>query len=86
MAGAAAGFDLVFEGAEEREVAIDKTSGRTIAKVDPAYYRPAEVDLLIGDASKAETVLGWTPTMKLEQLCQTMVEADLRRVDQGWMF
>src|SRR6185369_5005904 len=48
MAGASAGFELVFEGSAEEEVAIDKTSGEIIAKVDPAFYRPAEVDLLIG--------------------------------------
>lgn len=86
MAGAAAGLDLIFEGAEDSEIAVDKASGKVIAKVDPAYYRPAEVDLLIGDPAKAKAVLGWTPTMTLEQLCQLMVEADLRRVDQGWMF
>lgn len=86
IAGASAGFELVFEGSAEEEVAIDKMSGEIIAKVDPAFYRPAEVDLLIGDASKAKAVLGWAPTMTLEQLCKQMVEADLRRVDQGWMF
>src|SRR6185369_14884945 len=48
IAGASAGFELVFEGSAEEEVAIDKTSGEIIAKVDPAFYRPAEVDLLIG--------------------------------------
>jgi len=86
MAGAAAGFDLVFDGSADKEVAVDKTSGKILAKVDPTFYRPAEVDLLIGDPSKAESILGWRPTMTLEQLCQNMVEADLRRVDQGWMF
>lgn len=86
MAGAGAGFDLVFEGSAEQEVAFDKPSGKVIARVDPAFYRPAEVELLIGDPAKAKAMLGWTPTMTLEQLCQEMVEADLRRVDQGWMF
>jgi GDPmannose 4,6-dehydratase len=86
MAGASAGFDLIFEGSADQEVAIDRPSGKTIARVDPAFYRPAEVDLLIGDPSKAKSVLGWSPTTTLEQLCQQMVEADLRRVDQGWMF
>jgi len=86
MAGASAGLDLVFEGSAEHEVAFDKPSGRVLVKVDPAFYRPAEVELLIGDPAKARDVLGWTPTMTLEQLCQDMVEADLRRVDQGWMF
>jgi len=86
MAGASVGFDLIFEGSAEKEIAVDKASGKVVVKVDPAFYRPAEVDLLIGDATKAEEILGWKPTMTLEQLCQSMVEADLRRIDQGWMF
>jgi GDPmannose 4,6-dehydratase len=86
MAAASVGFDLVFEGSADQEVAADAASGRIIARVDPAFYRPAEVDLLIGDPSKARDLLGWTPTMTLEQLCEGMVQADLRRVDQGWMF
>ena len=86
MAGASTGFDLIFEGSADQEVAIDKSSGKTIAMIDPAFYRPAEVDLLVGDPSKARSILGWTPTTTLEQLCQEMVEADLRRVDQGWLF
>jgi GDPmannose 4,6-dehydratase len=86
MAGASAGFDLFFEGSADQEVAFDKPSGKVVAKVDPAFYRPAEVELLIGNPAKAQAVLGWAPTMKLEQLCQEMVEADLRRVDRGWMF
>lgn len=86
MAAASAGFDLIFEGSAEKEIAVDKASGKVIVKVDPAFYRPAEVDLLIGDPTKAEEILGWKPTVTLEQLCQSMVEADLRRVDQGWMF
>lgn len=86
MAGASAGFDLIFEGSADQELAFDKVSGKVVARVDPAFYRPAEVELLIGDPAKAQAVLGWTPTMALEQLCQDMVEADLRRVDQGWMF
>ena len=86
MAAASAGFDLIFEGSADEEIAVDRKSGKIVAKVDPAFYRPAEVDLLIGDPAKARSVLGWTPTVTLEQLCQRMVEADLRRVDQGWMF
>ena len=86
MAAAGAGFDLVFEGSGDQEVAIDRATGKTIARVDPAFYRPAEVELLIGDPAKAKAILGWEPTMALEQLCREMVEADIRRVDQGWMF
>lgn len=86
MAALSAGLDLVFEGSADNEVAVDKASGKMIARVDPAFYRPAEVDLLIGDPSKAGSILGWAPTMTLEHLCEEMVQADLRRVDQGWMF
>lgn len=86
MAAAGAGFDLEFAGSGDQEVAIDRASGRTIARVDPAFYRPAEVELLIGDPAKAKAILGWEPKMQLEQLCREMVEADIRRVDQGWMF
>jgi GDPmannose 4,6-dehydratase len=79
MAGKAAGFRLVWEGSDENERGIDAATGRVLVRVNPKYYRPAEVDLLIGDASKARRELGWEPTTTLEQLCQMMVEADLRR-------
>ncbi|EGJ09958.1 MULTISPECIES: GDP-mannose 4,6-dehydratase [Rubrivivax] len=83
MAGKAAGFDLVFSGAAEQETAIDRQSGRTVVRVNPRYYRPAEVDLLIGNPEKARQRLGWTPQTSLESLCQMMVEADLRRNRAG---
>jgi len=86
MAAAGAGLDLIFEGSEDKEIAIDKVSGKVVAKVDPALYRPAEVDMLIGDPAKARSILGWSPVMSLENLCEEMVAADLRRVDRGWMF
>ena len=54
--------------------------------IDPAFVRPAEVDLLIGNPAKAKTKLGWEPTTTLEQLCQMMVEADLRRNQAGFSF
>jgi GDPmannose 4,6-dehydratase len=52
-------------------------------QVNPKFYRPAEVDLLIGDASKAKEILGWEATTTLEALCKMMVEADLTRVASG---
>ena len=67
-------------------MAIDRKSGKTIVRVNPKFYRPAEVELLIGDASKARRELGWEPTTTLEQLCQMMVEADIRRNQQGFSF
>jgi GDPmannose 4,6-dehydratase len=83
MAGAAAGFDLAWKGEAEAEVGIDRKSGKELVRVNPRFYRPAEVDLLIGNAAKAKRVLGWEPTTTLEQLCQMMVEADIRRNEAG---
>lgn len=79
-------YDLQWEGKEENEIGIDRISGRTLVRVNPKFYRPAEVDLLIGDPEKAKRVLGWEPTTTLEQLCQMMVEADIRRNESGFSF
>jgi GDPmannose 4,6-dehydratase len=86
MAGKAAGYDLQWEGKEENEMGIDRASGRTLVRVNPKFYRPAEVDLLIGDPEKAKRELGWEPKTTLEQLCQMMVEADIRRNEHGFSF
>ena len=86
MAGRAAGFDLAWEGEAENEVAIDRKSGKTIVQVNPKFYRPAEVELLIGDPAKAKRDLGWEPKTTLEELCQMMVEADIRRNQAGFSF
>ncbi len=86
MAFKAAGVDLEFSGSGESETAVDTATGRTVVRVDPKFYRPAEVDLLIGDASKAREKLGWEPRTSLEELCALMVEADLRRNRDGTSF
>ena len=86
MSFAALGMELDFQGHGDAEHAIERKSGRTVVRVNPKFYRPAEVDLLIGDASKAAQVLGWKPQASLEQLCQMMVEADLRRNQAGQRF
>ena len=57
-----------------------------IVRINPLFYRPAEVDLLIGEASKAARELGWKPVVPVERLCQMMVQADLRRVERGVSF
>jgi GDPmannose 4,6-dehydratase len=57
-----------------------------VLRVNPRFYRPAEVELLIGNPAKAKTQLGWEPRTTLEQLCQMMVEADLRRNIEGFSF
>lgn len=86
MAFKAAGFNLRFEGKDEHEVGINTVTGKTLVKVNPKFYRPAEVELLIGNPQKAKDVLGWEPKTTLEELCQMMVEEDLRRNKQGFSF
>ena len=59
------------------EIGVDKANpDRVLVKVDPKYFRPAEVDLLVGDATKAKTELGWTPTTTFKKLAEEMVDAD----------
>ncbi|SFU88583.1 GDP-mannose 4,6-dehydratase, partial [Pseudoduganella namucuonensis] len=60
--------------------------GKVLVRVSPKFYRPAEVELLIGDPAKALKELGWAPKTTLEELCQMMVEADLRRNEAGFSF
>lgn len=86
MAFKAAGFELRFEGTEENEVAIDIKTGKTLVRVNKKFYRPAEVDLLIGNPARAKEKLGWAPKTTLEQLCTMMVNADLRRNTEGHSF
>ncbi len=83
MAFAAADIEVAFEGSAEAEIARDTATGRTVMRIDPAFYRPAEVDLLIGDPSKARAVLGWEAATPTEDLCAKMVAADLERIRGG---
>ena len=76
MAFAAADIEIAWEGKDEAEVGRRTDTGETVVRVDPAYYRPTEVELLLGDASKAERELGWTATTSLEDLTAEMVRAD----------
>ncbi len=86
MAFKGAGITVDFKGAAEGETAVDVATGKTVMRVNPKFYRPAEVELLIGNAEKAKAKLGWEPKTTLEQLCQMMVEADLRRNADGVSF
>lgn len=86
LAFKAAGIELEFSGSEENEIAVDKATGKTVVKVNPKFYRPAEVDLLIGNPKKAKEVLGWEPKCTLEELCSMMVKEDLRRNEIGFSF
>jgi GDPmannose 4,6-dehydratase len=86
MAFRSAGISIEFRGTGEAEFAVDADTGKTVMRINPAFYRPAEVELLIGNPAKAKAKLGWEPATTLEQLCQLMVEADLRRNAQGMSF
>jgi GDPmannose 4,6-dehydratase len=86
MAFKAVDIDLEFSGKDDNEVAVDSATGNTVVRVDARFYRPAEVDLLIGDPSMAHQKLGWKAETTLEQLCRMMVEADLRRNQVGFSF
>jgi GDPmannose 4,6-dehydratase len=79
QAAQVAGFRLAWEGEGEATRAVDRATGRTLITVNPEFYRPAEVDFLIGDASKARNTLGWRPEVSFPQLVAAMMEADLRR-------
>jgi GDPmannose 4,6-dehydratase len=80
MAFRAVDIDIVWEGEGVNEKGRDAKTGRVLVEVSPEFFRPAEVEALIGDASKAREKLGWTPKTSLEELVQIMVEADLKRV------
>ncbi|MCP9780692.1 MULTISPECIES: GDP-mannose 4,6-dehydratase [Cyanobium] len=86
MAATAADIQLDFRGEGVNEVGVDTATGKTIVRVNPRFHRPAEVDLLIGNPAKAREKLGWAPETTLEQLCQMMVTADLRRNEAGFSF
>ena len=86
LAFKAVDVELQWEGSGEQEQATDAATGKVVVRVNPKFYRPAEVALLIGDPQKAKDVLGWEPKTTLEQLCRMMVDADMRRNQQGFSF
>jgi GDPmannose 4,6-dehydratase len=86
MAAKAVDITLEFKGKDEKEIGIDTNTGKTLVKINPKFYRPAEVELLIGNPEKAKKELGWEPTTTLEQLCKMMVEKDLTRNEIGFSF
>jgi GDPmannose 4,6-dehydratase len=73
-----AGFDIAWEGEGDKECGRDRKTGKVIVEVDPKFYRPAEVEQLLGDPTKARTKLGWTPKVKFEELVEIMMKADLK--------
>ncbi len=77
-----AGFELEFKGTGIDEVGIDKASGKVLVKVNPQFFRPAEVDILLGDPTKAETKLGWKRDVNFAELVGRMVRNDIKEVSE----
>lgn len=71
------GYNIVWEGEGVNEKGIDNNSGKVLIEVDPVYFRPTEVDLLLGDSTKARTLLGWKPKYTFDTLVEEMVKSDL---------
>jgi GDPmannose 4,6-dehydratase len=77
-----AGFDIVWKGKAIEEKGIDKKTGKTLIEVSPEFFRPAEVDILLGDYSKAKERLNWQPRTKFQDLVSIMADADIKRVEK----
>ncbi|MEE4893258.1 GDP-mannose 4,6-dehydratase [Pseudomonas alliivorans] len=86
LACKAVDINISWSGKDESEVGVDDATGRKIVSINSKFYRPTEVDLLLGNPQKAKNVLGWEAKTSLEELCRMMVEADLRRNEQGFSF
>ena len=76
-----AGIELEWEGEAVNEKGKNKENGEVLVEVDPSYFRPTEVDLLIGDPSKAKEKLGWEPTYSVDELIKEMVEEDRKLIE-----
>ena len=79
LAFAELGIDIDWSGTGVDEIGTNRATGNVIVRVDPRYFRPTEVDLLLGDASKARRILGWAPRITLHELVKMMVESDLKQ-------
>jgi len=77
LAFAHAGVTITWKGKGVEETGQDQATGKTLVRIDPQYYRPAEVEQLLGDPTKARTKLNWVPKVKFRELVSMMVEADL---------
>ena len=86
MTSKALDIKIEWEGSGVDELGVDAANGKAIVKINPDFYRPAEVGLLIGNPEKAKQDLGWQASTTLEELCAMMVEADLRRLQNGASF
>ncbi len=74
-----AGFDIEWRGEAENEKGVDKKSGKTIVEVNPKFYRPTEVEILLGNPKKAKNILGWVPKVCFDELVEIMMKADLEK-------
>jgi GDPmannose 4,6-dehydratase len=86
LAFKAAGIGIEWQGKEQEETGVRTDTGKVAVRINPKFYRPAEVDVLVGDAAHAREVLDWQAKTSLEDLCRMMVEADLERVERGVSF
>jgi GDPmannose 4,6-dehydratase len=77
------GFSIRWEGKAEDEVGIDEKSGKVLIRVDPKYYRPTEVDLLLGDPTKAKNILKWETKISFQELVDEMVNSDIDALEKG---
>lgn len=82
LCGKELGMNIIWQGTGEQEIGINEVNGKTIIKIDPRYFRPAEVDLLIGNPDKAKRLLGWTPTTSFKELVSIMTQADKALANQ----
>lgn len=82
-AGKTAGFDIEWQGEGVNEIGVDKKTGKTVVKVNPEFYRPAEVEVLLGNPRKAENTLGWHRKVSFADLAKMMMEKDIERAKQG---
>ncbi|MGI8401547.1 MAG: GDP-mannose 4,6-dehydratase [Gemmatimonadaceae bacterium] len=80
------GFSLEFRGSGVEEVGFDAATGKDLIAIDPAYFRPTEVEILLGDATKARETLGWSPRVRFEELVQMMADSDLKAVQSNQPF
>jgi GDPmannose 4,6-dehydratase len=80
------GITIEFRGTAENECGYDNQTGKKLIQINPNFYRPSEVELLIGNPVKAHTNLGWKPTTTMEELCAMMVAADMDKVQKGISF
>ena len=86
LAFKAVNIHLKWEGKDEHEVGINAVNGAVLVTINPKFYRPAEVDLLIGDPTKAKKILNWQARTTLEDLCEMMVKSDIERNKNGSTF